>query len=252
MKHQNDSLQPCGCGLCSVEIDHLGVRRGHDTILEDVSFTARCGELTALIGVNGAGKTTLLKAILGEIQHTGNVTYATHDGQKLHKINIGYVPQKLDFDESSPVSVSDFLLAGRTDLPVWLWGRRSDREAIRKTMSLCGVQGLERRMLGDLSGGELQRVMLAQALYPTPELLILDEPVSGVDNVGSERFYRLIGELIRKTHMAVLMVSHDLELMRREADHVILLKRRVIRSGTPEEVFSSAEYRTMFGGGSDV
>ena len=251
MRQQNE-LQPCGCGLCNVEIDRLGARRGHDTILEDVSFTARCGELTALIGVNGAGKTTLLKAILGEIPHTGQVIYATHDGQKLHKINIGYVPQKLDFDASSPVSVADFLLAGRTDLPVWLFGRSRDRAAIREALALCGAQGLECRMLGDLSGGELQRVMLAQALYPTPELLILDEPISGVDNVGSELFYRLIGELIRKTHMAVLMVSHDLDLMRREADHVILLKRRVIRSGTPEEVFSSKEYRAMFGGGLDV
>lgn len=251
MRHQEE-LQPCGCGLCNVEIDGLGVRRGHDTILEDVSFTARCGELTALIGVNGAGKTTLLKAILGEIPHTGAVIYATHDGQKLHRINIGYVPQKLDFDESSPVSVVDFLLAGRTNLPVWLFGRRADRAAIRKALALCGAEELERRTLGELSGGELQRVMLAQALYPVPELLILDEPVSGVDNVGSELFYRLIRSLIEQTHMAVLMVSHDLELMRREANHVVLLNRRVIRSGTPEEVFSSAEYRTMFGGGLGV
>lgn len=249
---KKEELHPCGCGLCNIEIEHLGVRRGRDTILEDVSFTARCGELTALIGVNGAGKTTLLKAILGEIQHTGSVIYATHDGQRLNRINIGYVPQKLDFDESSPVSVSDFLLAGRTNLPVWLFGRGRDREAIRQSLELCGAQGLERRTLGDLSGGELQRVMLAQALYPIPELLILDEPISGVDNVGSERFYHLIRELIDRTHMAVLMVSHDLELMRREADHVILLKRRVVCSGKPEEVFASAEYHAMFGGGTDA
>ncbi len=251
MRHQNE-LQPCGCGLCSVEINHLGVRRGRDTIVEDASFTARCGELTALIGVNGAGKTTLLKAILGEIPHTGEVIYATHDDRRLHRINIGYVPQKLDFDASSPVSVEDFLLAGRTALPVWLCGRKGDRAAVREALALCGAQGLEKRMLGDLSGGELQRVMLAQALHPTPELLILDEPVSGVDNVGSEHFYRLIRELIDRTHMAVLMVSHDLDLMRREADHVVLLKRRVICSGTPEEVFSSGAFRTMFGGGADA
>lgn len=249
---QTPPLQPCGCGLCHVKIKHLGVRRGGETILDDVSFTARCGELTALIGVNGAGKTTLLKAILGEIPHTGDVIHATHDGRSLNRITIGYVPQKLDFDTSSPVSVTDFLLAGRTDLPVWLFGRKRDRKALRETMALCGAQGLERRMLGDLSGGELQRVMLAQALYPMPELLILDEPISGVDNVGSEQFYRLIGDLIQKTHMAVLMVSHDLELMRRKADHVVLLNRRVIRSGTPKDVFASDEFRTMFGGGLNV
>lgn len=248
MKHQKEVLQPCGCGLCSVEISHMGVHRGGETILRDVSFTARCGELTALIGINGAGKTTLLKAILGEIPHSGEVIYATHDGKRLHRINIGYVPQKLDFDASAPVSVEDFLLAGRTNLPVWLAGRRGEKAAIRETMALCGAQGLEHRMLGELSGGELQRVMLTQALYPTPELLILDEPVSGVDNVGAELFYRLIGELIQKTHMAVLMVSHDLGLMRKLSDRVILLNRRVICQGTPEEVFSSEEYRSMFGG----
>ena len=165
-----------GCGLCSVQIQKIGVQKGRDILLEDVSFEMHCGELTALIGVNGAGKTTLLRAILGEIRHTGTVRYHSHDGKDLSEITVGYVPQYLDFDRSAPVNVMDFLLAGRTQAPVWITRLRALKQAIRRSLADAGCEGLENRMLGALSGGELQRVMLAQALYPTPELLILDEP----------------------------------------------------------------------------
>lgn len=239
----------CGCGLCSIQIHDISVTRGGDAILEHVSFDAHCGELTALIGVNGAGKTTLLKAILNEIHHTGNVRYLSHDGTILDKITVGYVPQKLEFDLGAPVSVLDFLLAGRTNRPVWLSAGKRDKAAVHALLEQCGAHGLASRTLGELSGGELQRVMLAQALYPAPALLILDEPVSGVDTLGIESFYALISRLIRNTHMAVLMVSHDLNLMRRKADKVILLHHQVLRQGTPEEVFASKEYDGLYGGG---
>ena len=142
-----------GCGLCSVQIQKIGVQKGRDILLEDVSFEMHCGELTALIGVNGAGKTTLLRAILGEIRHTGTVRYHSHEGKDLSEITVGYVPQYLDFDRSAPVSVMDFLLAGRTQAPVWLSRPRTLKQAIRQSLADAGCEGLENRMLGALSGG---------------------------------------------------------------------------------------------------
>lgn len=241
-----------GCGLCSVQIQNIGVQKGRETLLEGVSFEMHCGELTALIGVNGAGKTTLLRAILGEIRHTGAVRYHSHDGTDLSKITVGYVPQYLDFDRSAPVSVMDFLLAGRTQAPVWLARPRALMREIRQSLADAGCGELEGRMLGALSGGELQRVMLAQALYPTPELLILDEPVSGVDTVGSEQFYEKISQLRHDYHMAILMVSHDLELVHLHADKAILLNKKVLCAGEIDAVYNSAAFRSAFGMGGVV
>lgn len=241
-----------GCGLCSVQMKGIGVQKGRDSLLEDVSFEMHCGELTALIGVNGAGKTTLLRAILGEIRHTGTVHYHSHDGKDLSEITVGYVPQHLDFDRSAPVSVMDFLLAGRTQAPVWLTRPRALQKEVRQRLAGAGCEGLEGRPLGALSGGELQRVMLAQALYPTPELLILDEPVSGVDTVGSEQFYEKISQLRHDYHMAILMVSHDLELVHLHADKAVLLNKKVLCAGEIDAVYNSRAFREAFGTGGAV
>jgi len=237
-----------GCGLCKVKVENIGVVKGNDVLLDNVSFEMHCGELTAIVGTNGAGKTTLLRSILGEIRHEGKVTYESHDGRKLEKITIGYVPQHLEFDKGSPVSVRDFLLAGQTMRPVWLKATKKQRLSVEQSLEKVGCAGLENRMLGDLSGGEIQRVMLAQALNPIPELLILDEPVSGVDMVGSERFYKQVSQLRRDYHMAIAMVSHDLNLVREHADTVLLIHKTVLKQGDVNEVYNSKEFRQTFGG----
>lgn len=238
-----------GCGLCSVSIENIGVRHGRETLLDDVSFTMHCGELTALIGVNGAGKTTLLRSVLGEIRHTGSVRFSSHDGKTIEKITIGYVPQHLEFDRSAPVSVMDFLMAGRTRKPVFLPYSRKTVKEVRRALADSGCADLENRTIGELSGGEMQRVMLAQALYPVPELLILDEPVSGVDTVGSEQFYESVDRLLREYHMSVILVSHDLDLVRLHADKAVLLQKKVLCQGSVEEVFQSPEFKKTFGAG---
>lgn len=238
-----------GCGLCSVAVENIGVHRGRETLLEDVSFTMHCGELTALIGVNGAGKTTLLRAVLGEIRHTGSVRFSSHDGKTLDKITIGYVPQHLEFDRSAPVSVMDFLMAGRTKHPAFLPYSKKTVKEIRKSLADAGCEELETRTIGELSGGEMQRVMLAQALYPIPELLILDEPVSGVDTVGSEQFYESIDRLLHEYHMSVILVSHDLDLVRLHAHKAVLLQKKVLCQGSVEDVFQSPEFKKTFGAG---
>ena len=235
-----------GCGLCKIKIENLGVKKGGEVLLSDVSFELHCGELTAVIGVNGAGKTTLVKAVLGEIRHEGKVSFESHDGERLSNITIGYVPQHLDFDRSAPVSVEDFLLTCRTASPICFLKNKKIIKEIDKALELVGCKELKKRPLGALSGGELQRVMLVNALYPLPELLILDEPVSGVDAVGSENFYEVIDNLRKNYHMAIAMVSHDLGIVKEFADSVILINKSVLKSGNPTDVFNSEEFRKSF------
>lgn len=235
-----------GCGLCKISVKDVGVKKGKDVLLSSVSFDLFCGQLTALIGVNGAGKTTLLKSILNEIKHDGTVTFEAHHGEKIENITIGYVPQHLDFDRSAPVSVEDFMLIGRTNSPVCFKKDKKQKQAIEEALSMVGCLELKNKTLGVLSGGEIQRVMLASALYPLPELLILDEPVSGVDLKGSEKFYEVIKNLKTNYHIAIAMVSHDLGIVKEYADNVILINKSVLKSGSAEEVFSSKEFKESF------
>ncbi len=235
-----------GCGLCKIYVNNIGVKKGGDTLLSDVSFHLHCGELTAVIGVNGAGKTTLVKSILGEISHEGDVSFESHDGDKIDKVTIGYVPQHLDFDRCAPISVEDFLLVGRTNSPVCFKRKKAAIEEIDKALESVGCLGLKNRKLGELSGGELQRVMLVNALYPLPELLILDEPVSGVDAKGSEIFYEAICNLKKNYHMAIAMVTHDLGIVKEYADNVVLINKTVLKSGSAQEVYNSEEFKKVF------
>lgn len=237
-----------GCGLCKISINKIGVKKGADTILSDVSFHLHCGELTAVIGVNGAGKTTLVKSILGEIRHDGDVSFESHHGEKIERVTIGYVPQHLDFDRCAPVSVEDFLLVGRTNSPVCFRRKKELIKEIHKALEAVDCLNLSKRRLGELSGGELQRVMLANALYPLPELLILDEPVSGVDAKGSEKFYEAIHNLKKNYHIAIAMVTHDLGIVKEYADNVVLINKTVLKSGSAAEVFESEEFKNVFFG----
>ncbi len=235
-----------GCGLCKVSVNDIGVKKGKDTLLSDVSFHLHCGEITALIGVNGAGKTTLVKSILGEIAHEGTVSFESHSGEKISKITIGYVPQHIEFDRFAPVSVEDFLLVGRTSSPVCFKRSKKLSAELDEVLSQVGCLDLKKRKLGELSGGELQRVMLVNALYPLPELLVLDEPVSGVDAKGSEKFYEAILNLKKNYHMAIAIVSHDLGIVRDCADKVVLINKTVLKSGSAEDVFESPEFKNVF------
>ena len=235
------------CGLCSIQMKNISVISGDDTLLDDVNLTFHCGELTALIGKNGAGKTTLLRTLLGERHYKGNISFTDHHGTVLPVPKIGYVPQHLDFDKSMPVSVSDFIAAARGGNPVCFGKNKKMRESIRKMLDDMECGYLADRRLGALSGGELQRVLLALATDPVPDLLVLDEPVSGVDMAGLDLFYKRIMELRDKQHMAVLLVSHDLGLIRKYADKVVLLDKTVVAEGDADEVFRTDAFKDAFG-----
>lgn len=240
-------LQKRKCGLCCTKIEKFGVVRGKTEILLDVNFHVHCGELTALIGPNGGGKSTLLKAILGEIPHSGELRFTGVKGSSVGRPQIGYVPQRLEFDTGSPISVLDLFIASQTNIPVWLF--RSQRLQQHALACLDRVQAshLFDRRLGDLSGGELQRVLLALALDPIPDLLLLDEPVSGIDQQGMELFYNLVSAIRKHYDLSIILVSHDLNSVAYYADRIVFLNKTVQGSGTPEEVFSNKKISQHFG-----
>lgn len=234
------------CRLCRIELSHVGVTAGADTLLEDVSFHIHCGQLTALVGPNGAGKTTLIKALLGQTPHTGVIRHVDAEGHDFPAPRIGYVPQQLPFDREMPVTVCDLMAASLSRRPVWLGVSKAVREQVRRALRETEAERLMDKRLGALSGGELQRVLLAMALCPLPDLLVLDEPVSGVDQNGLSLFLQTVSALRRTHHMAILIVSHDWQLVRKYADSVVLLQRRVLDTGTPEAVFSSPAFEETF------
>ncbi|MBQ7304670.1 MAG: ATP-binding cassette domain-containing protein, partial [Clostridia bacterium] len=159
----------------------MGVQRGGQTLLHDVSMHIHCGQLTALIGQNGAGKTTLIRALLGELPHSGHIRHVDDHGRDIPHLRTGYVPQHLHFDKEMPVTVEDFMAAAFTRRPVWTGVSKKTRQAVNEALAAVESAELAQRPLGRCSGGELQRVLLALALNPAPDLLVLDEPVSGVD-----------------------------------------------------------------------
>ena len=233
-------------GLHCLKIRHLGVTQGGTAILEDVNLHIHCGGITAVIGRNGAGKSTLLKAILKEIPSTGTVEFSGHDGRSIPRLRIGYVPQSLALDPGSPATVLDMAQSLTSRWPAFLPPRKKDRERLRAHLARFNADSLLDRQLGRLSGGELQRVLLGVATLPKPDLLVLDEPVSGVDQNGLESFYQTVDELKRTNHMAILLVSHDLDVVRRYADRVVLMQGTVVRQGDPENVFDSDEFAQVF------
>ena len=246
MHHRASSSEDCA-KLCCTRIEDFGVKVGRLTIFDHVNIHVNCGQLTALIGPNGAGKSTLLKAILGEVPHTGKLKYMDAKGKRTGHPLIGYVPQYLRFDVSAPTSVMDIFMACLSRKPVWLWPGKSLRGRVERNLQRVRAAHLMDRRLGALSGGELQRVLLALALDPMPDLLLLDEPVSGVDQNGLELFYEIVAELREKEDMAIILISHDLNMVARHADQVVLMDKGVISVGTPEEVFGDSRTQKIFG-----
>lgn len=235
------------CGLHCIKINNIGVKIGNDVILKDVSIHIHCGELSVIIGRNGAGKTTLLKAILGEIDHTGNIVFTDQKDNITKKIKIGYVPQSINIERHMPTSVYDLFASSISNIPIFLKKDKKLYKEIKEHLKIFGADDLIDKSIGDLSGGELQRVLISIATKPTPNLLILDEPISGMDRNGIKDFYSIINKLKTEYDMSIILVSHDLDLARKYADKVILLDKEVIKEGTPEDVFKSLEFKNRFG-----
>jgi zinc transport system ATP-binding protein len=239
-------IAPHRCGECCTTLRDVGVRYRDVPVLEHIDLHLHCGELTAVIGENGAGKTTLVRCLLGEIPHAGEVHFLDASRRRKDSPVIGYVPQHVSFDREAPVSVLDLFAASLAARPACLGVSGPVGQQAREGLARTGAEHLLRRRLGTLSGGELQRVLLGLALTPVPNILVLDEPMSGVDHSGREKFYALLSKLRRDYDLAVLLVSHDLATLARFADRLVFLDRRIICDGPPSEVLRDPRVREAF------
>lgn len=216
-----------------ISVDGLSVRYGSNTVLHHVNLTIEPGEIVTIVGPNGSGKTSLLRAIIGATTPSaGTVT-------RKPELKIGYVPQKLHIDPTLPITVERFM---RLTHPV-------PRRDCAAALEAAGVPDLLKRQMSQLSGGQFQRVLLAQALINRPEVLLLDEATQGLDQPGSAAFYRQIEAVRRDTGCAILMISHELHVVMSASDRVICLNGHVCCEGSPAVVASAPEYRALFGTG---
>lgn len=229
----------------TVIFDHISVIRGGLTILDNACARVPRGSCTVIVGPNGAGKTTLLRALIGEMPYQGEIRLGT--GATGKTLRLGYVPQRLGLDRGMPLTVMEFLALGQQRRPLWLGIRAGLRNGILEALASVRAEHLARRRLGTLSGGELQRVLLALALQQKPDLLVLDEAAAGVDFQGEHLFCDLLDELRERDGFTQLMVSHDLGMVAHHATHVICLKRRVLSQGPPDEVMTPERLTALFG-----
>jgi zinc transport system ATP-binding protein len=240
------------CGACCTKVVKLGVSIGGHILLEDINLHLHCGQLTAVVGPNGAGKTTLLKAVLGEVPYTGHVHFLDSGRQRRDRPLIGYVPQRLDYDSTAPLSVMDLFTCSGSRWPLWLWPRPATARSAIESLAAVQAGHLADKTIGQLSGGELQRVLLALAISPVPDILLLDEPVAGIDAAGTELFYEMVSELRSRYHLSIILVSHDLASVALYADRVVYLNRSVISQGAPAAVLGDLRVRRAFGIGPGV
>ena len=221
-----------------IELKDVSFRYNGGAVLEDVSFSVSKGEYMGIIGPNGGGKTTLLKIILGLLRPAeGDVSVS------LGKNEIGYVPQRASsYHLRFPATAEEIVRSGRT-ARLGLLGRfgKKDAEAVDKALETTGISSLRRRLIGNLSGGEVQKVFLARAFAGEPKMLILDEPEVGIDIAGQEEFYTFLDKLNQESGLTIIFVSHDIELISHSVKSVLCLNRRLLCHGSPRE-FIKEEY----------
>ncbi|QCI24388.1 zinc ABC transporter ATP-binding protein ZnuC [Buchnera aphidicola (Muscaphis stroyani)] len=215
-----------------IKLNNIYVNLSNRSILSNISFSLKSNRILTLIGPNGAGKSTLVRVVLGLIKPSlGKITY-------LSKLSIGYVPQKLYLNHLLPVTVERFMQLSQ---------KIKENNKILEILKKVKAESLKNCQLQKLSGGEMQRVLLARALLNNPHLLVLDELTQGVDMSGQLDLYELINEIRNDLKCAILMVSHDLNFIMSKTDDIICLNNYVCCSGTPEKVFKNLEFISIFG-----
>lgn len=228
-----------------LDIQRLAIHRNREALVDDASLRIGRGSLHVIVGPNGAGKSTLVAAVLGLIPFDGQIVLNWKGSG-----TVGYVPQTFPVDPTLPVTVEDFLALTRQRRPVCLGLSAQSHRTVARLLALVGLSGLEHRPLAVLSGGELRRVLLAHAMDPEPELLILDEPTSGLDETAARWLEETLTTIKRGGRTTILMVSHDLDQVRRIADRVTVLDRRIVAEGAVADVLEGATIRDLIPAGS--
>lgn len=225
-----------------VEATGVSFAYGRQTVLEDVDLTVRAGEFVALVGPNGSGKSTLLRVLLGSLLPGGGEVrlFGRPPSLDPDRWRVGYVPQRPVLDSEVPATVAEIVTAGRLSRRGW-WRvlRRSDHDAVTHALESVGLGELADEPLNELSGGQQQRAFIARAFAGEPDLLVLDEPIAGVDAESQRRFRGSLTHLIAEHGAGVLLVSHELSAVAPDLDRVIVLKRRVLFDGPPAELAES-------------
>jgi len=213
-----------------ITLNNISLSHNGKNVLDDVSFKLHKGEFVTLIGPNGAGKSSLIKILLGVIkQDSGDITYKD-------KVRLGYTPQTFSANPFIPISVKDFLTLNQ----------KIDSEFMFKTFELTGIKDLLQSPLKNLSGGELQKVLLTRALLNKPNVLILDEPAQNLDVDGQMQLYKLIQDIHQQQNCAVLMVSHDLHRVMKESTQVLCLYHHICCEGLPESILKDEKFNDLF------
>lgn len=232
---------------CSVSINGLSVIKGKQKIIDNINLSIKHGEIMSLIGKNGSGKTTILKSIINGIKHIGEINFFNSSGFRIKSPKIGYVPQRLSFDRNTPMTVLDLFCTNSNRLPIWLGHAKKRGLKAYELLEKVGAEKYINKTIGRLSGGELQRVLLAFALDPMPDILLLDEPVSAVDRIGVEVFYKLITSMREEYHMPIIMVSHDLFQVSKYSTSYTLIEHSVIETGKAGDLMKSKNVQELLG-----
>ena len=215
-----------------IKISNLEVKYGSKFVLKNMNLSLKAGEIVTIVGPNGSGKTTLFKAIIGTVPLSKGTIEINPN------LRIGYVPQQLKIDQTLPITVERFLKLSNINF----------EKSLDKTELILGSKDLLDVQINSLSGGEMQRVLLARALINDPQVLLLDEATRGLDQPGVAAFYRKIENIRKSTNCAILMISHDLHVVMSSSDRVICVNGHICCQGTPEIVATSPEYQALFGG----
>ena len=226
----------------TITFDSVNLKLSGNEILSNVNLAIEPGTIHCLIGPNGGGKTSLIRCLLGQMPHTGTISV----DWKKDEI-IGYVPQLLDFDKTLPISVTDFMsMVCQIYRPAFTGLGKRHRVRADAALERVGLSGKGKARLGSLSGGERQRVLFAQALIPEPSLLVLDEPMTSMDEVGEDIFVAVIKHLAEEG-VTIVWVAHDLAKVRATADRVSCVNRTILFNGPPAEVLPEGQADVLFG-----
>jgi len=219
-----------------IDAQHLSIRYGDIKVLDDLSFIVKQGSITGIIGPNGSGKTTLLKILVGLLAPDAGVAYVMGRQPHESRSKVGYVPQRFLYDRTFPLSVHEFISP-----------RAHKNSGIEKTLKEVGLLHKQTALIGTLSAGEMQRVLMARTLLRNPELLFLDEAASEIDIVGEQTFYGIIAHLNKAHGKTVVFVSHELDIIYRYADTVLCLNHKLICDGTPINVLTKETLQNLYG-----